>query len=48
MVHDEVDIRQVNAEVLSRFGYKTEQPQMVQAPGKLFRAKAATARLEIV
>lgn len=40
--HDEVDLRQVNAEVLSRFCYKTEEPPMVQAPGKLFRARAAT------
>jgi hypothetical protein len=42
-VDDEEDIRQVNAEMLSRFGYKREQPLMVQPPGKFFRATAATA-----
>ena len=47
-VDDEEDIRQVNAEVLSRFGYQNEQPLLLQPPGKLFRAKAAIARLEIV
>lgn len=43
VVDDEMDIRQVNAEVLSRLGYKREQPQMAQRPGKLFRATAAIA-----
>ena len=42
-VDDEDDIRQVNAEVLSRFGYKNEQPLMLQPPGKLFRATVAIA-----
>jgi hypothetical protein len=44
-VDDEVDLRQVNAEVLSRLGYKREQPWMVQPPGKLFKATAAIAGL---
>ena len=44
-VDDEVDLRQVNAEVLSRLGYKREQPRMVQPPGKLFKATAAIAGL---
>ena len=44
-VDDEVDLRQVNAEVLSCLGYKNEQPRMVQAPGKFFRATAAIAGL---
>ena len=42
-VDDEEDIRQVNAEVLSRIGYKSEQPRMVQPPGKFFRATAVVA-----
>lgn len=45
VVHDEEDIQQVNAKVLSRFGYKREPPQMVQAPGKLLKATAAIAGL---
>ena len=42
-VNDDEDIRQVNAEVLSRFGYKSEQPRIVQPPGKFFMATAVSA-----
>jgi hypothetical protein len=45
VVDDEEDVRQVNAEVLSCLGYKREQPRMAQWPGRLFRARAAIARL---